>query len=232
MLFNRKNAHVTYKLIGILGKVKTTLNDSNLSTEEYKKQLGQKIVTIKWIVEQQINCLENASIDRMYLDRWLERELIKPQKDSKVIADIEQYQEIIDRTSRQAHWVISHLGDELKPLLLAYGRVADREEFAQLINASVVVTRWKTQAFDSFDKDTTVEEWKFVLEHLFLDWMLANQYHSFKNNPLSYALWESNIKKLPESDKLSTICIVGERIAAEKRPYSDPVDGQGNDFNF
>lgn len=231
MLFNRKNAHVSSKLIGVLGKINTTLNDSSLSTKEFKKQLGQKIVTIKWIVEQQINCLENASMDRTFLDRWLQRELKKPQKDLKVIANIEHFQRTIDETRRQARWVIANIGDELEQLLLAYGELASPHEFAQLINANITECKNKKDLLINVDRDTTIEEWNSMLDYLFLGWVLDNQNRPFYSNPLSYALWESNIKKLRESDKLSTICIVGERIAADNLSCSAPTYGQGTDYN-
>ncbi|WP_088227832.1 hypothetical protein [Desulfosporosinus sp. FKB] len=204
MLFNRKNARITLKLIDVNSRLTLSLADSSLSTEEYKKLLGQKIVTIKWMVEQQINCLENAEKDRQYVINYLKG-------DPKEL----QFLNTIEVTSRQAHWVIANLGYELEPLLLAYGGVADRKEFAQLINAGVVETMWKTQACDSFDKDTTYEEWKYIMEHLFLNWMIDNQYRPFKSNPLSYALWKSKIQNNPETEFTLDPDYIKRRVATD-----------------
>lgn len=181
MLFNRENAHVTFKLIGVLKRISISLEDPSLSSEEYKKQLGQKIVTIKWLVEQQINRLENAETDRKYVISRLQNDLKR-----------RRHLKTIDETCLRARSVIATMGDELGPLLLAYGRVAEHEEFAQLINAGTVETRWITNyIMDGIDKCTCFGEWKFTRENLFLIWMIDNPYQPFCCNPLSYALWKS-----------------------------------------
>jgi len=221
MLFNRKNARVTIKLLGVLGKISISLNDPSLSTEDYKKQLGQKIVTIKWVIEQQINFIQNCADDREHTTYFLNKELEKPVSDLFVVERNKLNLKQLETNYSDARRVIAFMGDELEPLLLAYERVADREEFAQLINAGIEETGWKSDLFWNIDRDTTNEEYCFMCEHLFLNWMVYNQYRPFKSNPLSFALWESEIEKLRKSNEPDSVfpldsATISRRIAADK----------------